>query len=256
MARASEAFVLTPSSERSALRGVEANRKTGEMDLPFELFLRIVIAGALGALVGYERDLHRRPAGLRTHMVVAMASATFMVISHAFVDHQGFDDETVVRVDASRIASEVVSGAGFIAGGAILRSGPTVHGLTTAAGLWLVSAIGLASGAGMFAVAAFATLLGLISLWVLRSVEQHQHQREEGKVSIVMTRDASIAELRGLLEAQGARVLRHEYQCSFGSGGTDVTFFVNHGEGYDPDKLVSALRSDPDMRSVRLDCLL
>ena len=118
-----------------------------------ELLLRIVLAGALGAAIGYERDLHRRPAGLRTHMLVAMASAAFMVISTAFSFHQDYEGHELVKVDASRIASEVVSGAGFIAGGAILRSGPTVQGLTTAAGMWLVTAIGLASGAGMFVIA-------------------------------------------------------------------------------------------------------
>lgn len=224
------------------------------MDIPFELFLRIVVAGVLGALVGYERDLHRRPAGLRTHMVVAMASATFMVISHAFAEHQAFEEE-VIRVDASRIASEVVSGAGFIAGGAILRSGPTVHGLTTAAGLWLVTAIGLASGAGMFAVAGFATLLGLISLWVLRSVEKGARQREEGKVSLAVAGDAPLAALRALIEAQGAHVLRHEYACRFGGEETEATFFVNHGERFDPDRLVEALRGEPKMRRVRLECL-
>src|SRR6202161_1936150 len=115
-----------------------------------EMLLRIGVGAALGGVIGYERDLHRRPVGLRTHLIVAMAAATFMVVSSQFVYYQGYGKDDLVTVDTSRIAASVVSGIGFLAGGAILRSGPSVQGLTTAAGLWLVTAIGLCAGSGMF----------------------------------------------------------------------------------------------------------
>src|ERR1700684_1076086 len=104
-----------------------------------EMLLRIGVGAALGGVIGYERDLHRRPVGLRTHLIVAMASATFMVISSQFVYYPHYGKDGVVNVDTSRIAASVVPGIGFLAGGAILRSGLTIHGLTTAAGLWLVT---------------------------------------------------------------------------------------------------------------------
>src|SRR5690348_13731439 len=118
---------------------------------------RIVGGAALGGVIGYERRRHGRPAGPRTHLIVAMAAATFMVVSAQFVYLQGYGKEDLVSVDASRIAASVVSGIGFLAGGAILRSGPTVQGLTTAAGLWLVTAIGLSTGSGMYVEAVVVT---------------------------------------------------------------------------------------------------
>ena len=118
------------------------------MSLHVELLLRIAVATALGAVIGLERQIHRRPAGLRTHMLVALASATFMVVSTHFVYFQHYHKDDLVTVDPSRIAASVVAGTGFLAGGAILRTGLSVQGLTTGAGLWLVSSIGLAAGGG------------------------------------------------------------------------------------------------------------
>jgi putative Mg2+ transporter-C (MgtC) family protein len=249
------------------------------MPTPLELALRILLAGALGAVIGFERDHQLRPAGLRTHSLVAMASAAFMVISTVFALHQGYVDHEVVRVDASRIASEVVSGAGFIAGGAILRSGPTVQGLTTAAGLWLVTAIGLAAGSGMWLLAVSITALGMLALWGLRFVGGTD-LRERGKVSLLLDREVSFAALRTLIEGAHTRVVTHEYRRTFaveargtareqGVGareqtaearepnreGTEVTFFVTHGEKFDPDALLLALREQPGLIDVHVEKL-
>src|SRR6478735_4148453 len=112
-----------------------------------ELILRIAVGALLGGVIGYERDRHGRPVGLRTHLIVAMTAATFMVVSAQFVYWQHYRDGDHVEGDGSRIAASVVSGIGFLAGGAILRNGITIQGLTTAAGLWLVTAIGLSAGA-------------------------------------------------------------------------------------------------------------
>ena len=135
-----------------------------------EMLIRLGTAIVLGGLIGFERELRAQPAGLRTHLLVALASATFMLISTQFAFHQHFSPEGVAKIDASRIASNVVVGIGFLGGGAILRSGPTVHGLTTAASLWLVASVGLAAGAGMYVVAALSTVLTLFALVVLRVV--------------------------------------------------------------------------------------
>lgn len=136
-----------------------------------ELVLRIVVGTALGSIIGYERDIHGRPAGLRTHALVALASATFMVVSTHFVYAQGYLPGQLVEVDGSRIAASVVSGIGFLAGGAILRTGITVQGLTTAAALWLVAAIGLCAGGGMYIESCAVTVVGVVALTVLRRFE-------------------------------------------------------------------------------------
>jgi putative Mg2+ transporter-C (MgtC) family protein len=106
------------------------------LSLHLELILRICVAAVLGGIIGYERDVHGRPAGLRTHALVALASATFMVVSTHFMFEQHYPGGATVPADGARIAAQVVSGIGFLAGGAILRTGLTVQGLTTAAALW------------------------------------------------------------------------------------------------------------------------
>src|SRR5271155_1476802 len=136
-----------------------------------EMLLRIGAGAVLGGGIGYERDRHRRPVGLRTHLIVAMAAATFMVISSQFVYWQHYGKDDFVEVDTSRIGASVVSGIGFLAGGSILRSGVTVQGITTAAGLWLVTAIGMCAGAGMYVEGVVVTAFGLVTLTVLRRFE-------------------------------------------------------------------------------------
>src|SRR5262245_55151360 len=98
--------------------------------IQWQLLLRIAVGTALGGIIGYERDVHGRPAGLRTHMIVGLAASTFMVISTNFVYLQHYRHEDLVEVDASRIAASIVTGMGFLAGGAILRTGFSVQGLT------------------------------------------------------------------------------------------------------------------------------
>ncbi|HEX6436719.1 MAG TPA: MgtC/SapB family protein [Candidatus Binatia bacterium] len=135
------------------------------------MLLRMGASVFLGAAIGFERERIRRAAGLRTHLLVALASATFMLVSTQFVYYQHYSKDDLVGVDSSRIAASVVTGVGFLGAGAILRTGLSVQGLTTAASLWLVSAVGLASGAGMFAEAGTATIVTLFSLVILRRFE-------------------------------------------------------------------------------------
>jgi len=143
------------------------------MPIPlFELFLRLLASVLLGGTIGYEREMRRQPAGLRTHVLVSLASATFMVVSTQFVFFQHYVDNGVIRADMGRIASNVVVGIGFLGGGAILHSGLRIKGLTTAASLWLVAAVGLAAGSGMFSLAGLATAMSLFVLVALRILEQ------------------------------------------------------------------------------------
>src|SRR5207302_2815152 len=112
--------------------------------------LRLSIACALGAAIGFEREIRDREAGIRTHLLVSLGSALFTIVSaygfHEFLTNGG----SVVRADPTRIAAQIVTGIGFLGAGAIIREGLSVRGLTTAATLWVVAAIGLASGAGYY----------------------------------------------------------------------------------------------------------
>lgn len=122
-----------------------------------ELILRLLIAALLGGVIGYEREIRAKGAGVRTHVLVALGSALFMIISQ-----YGFDG--ALRFDASRVAAQVVSGIGFIGAGIIIFQKNRVSGLTTAAGLWVTASIGLGAGSGMFAVTGVCTVMVLAVL--------------------------------------------------------------------------------------------
>ncbi len=138
-----------------------------------DLLLRLGTSVLLGGAIGYEREMREQPAGLRTHFLVSLASATFMIVSTQFVFFQHYVSDGVVRADVGRIASNVVVGIGFLGGGAILHAGLRIKGLTTAASLWLVAAVGLASGAGMLLLALLATVITLFALVALKFAERN-----------------------------------------------------------------------------------
>ena len=137
--------------------------ETLSVQAQLELTLRLVAALLLGAVIGWERELQRMPAGFRTHALVSLGSAIFTVISAHALTGDGSDP--------TRIAAQIVSGIGFLGGGAILHHGGTVRGLTTAASLWAVAAVGMAAGAGLYVLAAVSAILVIIGLEVFQRLE-------------------------------------------------------------------------------------
>ncbi len=124
-------------------------------------FIRIMVAALCGAIIGLERTKRSKEAGIRTHCIIACASALIMVISkYGFADMVDASGALIAGnrgVDPSRIAAQVVSGISFLGAGVIFKNGNTVKGLTTAAGIWATAGVGLACGAGMYGIAAFTT---------------------------------------------------------------------------------------------------
>ena len=130
-----------------------------------EFILRLFLAGIMGAVIGLDREYRAKEAGYRTHFLVSLGSALIMIVSqHGFGE---ILDTPNVNLDPSRIASQVVTGIGFIGAGTIILHKQIVRGLTTAAGIWATSGIGLAIGAGMYTLGISATILTLIGLEVL-----------------------------------------------------------------------------------------
>jgi putative Mg2+ transporter-C (MgtC) family protein len=140
-----------------------------DLTLQVDLAIRLVIAAALGAAVGAEREIHGHPAGIRTHMLVALGSALFTVLSiHGFTA----DGKTTGNIDPTRIAAQIVSGIGFLGAGAILKDGVVIRGLTTAASLWATSAVGMAAGAGEQIIAVVGAAIILTSLWPINALAE------------------------------------------------------------------------------------
>jgi putative Mg2+ transporter-C (MgtC) family protein len=218
-----------------------------------DMILRIAIGAALGGVIGYERDVHRRPVGLRTHLIVAMAAATFMVISSQFVYLQHYGKDDLVEVDASRIAASVVSGIGFLAGGAILRTGLTIQGLTTAAGLWLVTAIGMCSGAGMYVEGTVVTVMGILALTVFRRFEDKNVQRR--RVSIVLGAEAAgVGQVVESIRAIGATASEVDYERHLEDEKKkiSVTIDVQLPESVPVPMLIDAIESVAGVRRVHV----
>jgi putative Mg2+ transporter-C (MgtC) family protein len=180
-----------------------------------EVLLRVGLAGVLGGAIGAERELRERGAGLRTHMLVAVGSALFTLVSaYGFGDFDFSTREGIV-FDPTRIAAQIVTGIGFLGAGAIIRQGLSVRGLTTAATLWVVAAIGLASGAGYYSAAVITTVLVLLALWPLRIVARGLFSRvraEAGRLLIELRPEESGMALLEVLEQTGARPSRLEFE--------------------------------------------
>jgi len=154
-----------------------------------EIILRLLAAVAFAGVVGLQRYLVGKSAGMRTHILVSLGSALFMLIcGYAF---------RTSPTNTDRIAAQIVTGIGFIGGGAILKERGSIRGLTTAAGLWAAAALGMAAGAGLYTIGLIGTIMILLTLAVLRLVERRLPRHTWGAwvVEITTSRRASIGEL-------------------------------------------------------------
>jgi len=149
--------------------------------MTIEFILRILLAAVLGGLIGLEREYREKSAGFRTHFLVALGSALFMIVSaYGFADVITGTQDQSIRLDVARIAAQVVTGIGFIGAGTIIFQKNAVRGLTTAAGVWVTAAIGLACGGGLYIIAAVSTFFVLFGLeafnYFLRRFDRHHEE--------------------------------------------------------------------------------
>lgn len=143
----------------------------------WEGLLRLAAAAAIGGMIGFEREMLDKSAGLRTHMLVCLGAAMFMVVS-LLLTYEFSTGPIVSRVDPTRIGSTIVTGVGFLGGGIIFKGeGGGVRGLTTAAGLWVAAAIGMAVGSGFYVTAIGGGALTVIILRAVRHAEKRMIPR-------------------------------------------------------------------------------
>ncbi|MFI5330536.1 MAG: MgtC/SapB family protein [Desulfobaccales bacterium] len=155
----------------------------------YEILFRLFLAAVLGAVVGLEREVHGRPAGIRTYLLLCMGSALIMVVSELlFFKYEAKGLADILRADPARIAAQAVTGIGFLGAGVILRYKDTIRGLTTAAAIWVACAVGLAIGAGFYLFGVAVTGLTLVSLVGLKVFEHHL-KKDWYKEMTVVSRD-------------------------------------------------------------------
>lgn len=184
-----------------------------------EYIIRITLAAVFGGVIGMEREYRAKEAGFRTHFLVGMGAAIFMVLSK-----YGYDDvvkEELVRLDPSRIAAQVVSGIGFIGAGCIIFQKHVVRGLTTAAGLWVTSAIGLACGTGLWQIAAAATVLVVGCLETVSVIHNNFGSKTLSLTFSTSTRDG-IREVLNTLEKDSIDILSYDMKTHHTAGQADT----------------------------------
>ena len=209
--------------------------------------MRLVLAMLVGGAVGLEREATGQIAGLRTHMSVALGAALFAVVSaYSFAEFIGPRADTNYQVDVTRIASNVVTGVGFLGGGAIIKLGASSRGLTTAASMWVTAAIGLAIGLGNY-TAGFASAVALVfALTVLRGrrrwVRRFSHKREAVRLEVAVDGDVSV--VLAVLNGFGPRTL----SARRGSAGGWIVQADVHRT--DVEGVLSQLADRPDVTSL------
>ncbi|WP_165441700.1 MgtC/SapB family protein [Rubinisphaera italica] len=143
----------------------------------FEICMRLLAAVIAGGVVGWERGTHEKSAGLRTHMLVALGSAAFTLISiHTPQTFEGFD---WFKIDPTRVIQGIIGGVGFLGAGAIFRRKSSVHGLTTASGIWVIAAVGIACGFGYYAIALPVVVLTVIVNGVLVFIDPKKKEDQD-----------------------------------------------------------------------------
>jgi putative Mg2+ transporter-C (MgtC) family protein len=211
------------------------------MSQDFELLARLLLAAVLGGAIGAERELNDQPAGLRTHMLLTIGACLFTLISA-----YGFGRGT----DPSRIAAQIVTGIGFLGGGAIVRHGLTVKGVTTAASIWATASVGVAIGAGSYVLGTGGAVLVVGTLFGLRRADEVLQRwgvsREEYLIEAVPGFDTErLAEI-----GRREKVALRGMQLQEDDDATRITLVVKLPPGYRPARLLDALSRVEGVREV------
>lgn len=212
---------------------------------------RLGAAALLGSLIGFERERLMWAAGIRTHMLVAVGSCLFMIVSAYGFEHARMNEHVVL--DPSRIAAQVVSGIGFLGAGSILLRGQIIRGLTTAASIWTVAALGLACGGGLYFAAVATTVMILIILVLIKPLEEIYRVRARSGTLRIVTAHGHLPtrDLAKRLDVSGRQVKQITIERD-GEGDRMWIKLVRITPAQLEATLV-ALRADPGVREAELE---
>ncbi len=215
--------------------------------LQADLAIRMLIAAALGAAIGLEREIHDHPAGMRTHLLVSLGSAMFTELS-IFAFGGAPAPNGSLPADTSRVAAQIVSGIGFLGAGAILKYGTSIRGLTTAASLWTAAAVGMAAGAGEWLIAGTGTLIVLVSLWPLNALVARLHRpgRHDIKLRLEVSRLEALGDVSRLLSARRVEMAGINSQ-RIGKGRYEVELDLHRPAAVRPQDVIGSITAIPDV---------
>jgi len=186
-----------------------------------DLIIRLAFATLLGGILGFEREIHGRPAGLRTHLLVSLGAAAFMMMSPLIANmNQNLPG------DPGRIAAQIVTGIGFLGAGAIVKEGVNIRGLTTAACLWVAAAIGMASGAGLFSEAIIISILAIFALVLLPYTEVLLKKHSYRLLEITLPLESKVSSILDAVQSKNVRVLRCDLDRDYQNSTLTTTLLI------------------------------
>jgi putative Mg2+ transporter-C (MgtC) family protein len=221
-------------------------------DLPlWEGVARLLLVVLLAGAVGLERELRDQEAGLRTHMLVGLGSALFVIVGNFSWSELEFGNDVGVVLDPSRVVAYVITGIGFLGAGTIIKHGINIKGLTTAASLWVVAAVGVAVGAGDYGLGVVATAIVLLSLWPVRMLANALGLRASRghRLELELEPQGSAAAVLARLEAQGAETMSAKLTEEDDVRRLELVMVQSDA---DLGRLLDAAASAPDVRSATI----
>lgn len=177
----------------------------------YEIIFKLLLGTLLGGIIGFERQTHGRPAGFRTQLLVCVACVLIMMISESYYS-KDLTNPNFTRIDPTRLAAGAMTGVGFLGAGVILKTGVSIQGLTTAACIWIVSAIGLAIGAGQYVAGIAGFVITFFSLWVLRLFESRIPTMIYKYVTLVTDEQGDEQAIATLFKERGFEIVKMDYK--------------------------------------------
>lgn len=224
-------------------------------ELHLHLFARLLLASILGGLIGLEREVHGRPAGFRTHLLVSLGSCLFCLTSiEVYQIYGNFSGTVPVGIDPGRIAAQVVTGIGFLGAGAIIRERASIRGLTTAACLWVAAGLGIACGLGLFQMAVVVTVIALVNLLLLKQVEKRLNRDIYVMVKVWgEDRPDFIQQVYQLLGATGIERVEAKFERDLERKLMFIEFQMKRGKKVTSPELLAKLSELQGVKRVSVD---
>ena len=216
-----------------------------------EIIFKLLLGTLLGGLIGVERQTHGRAAGLRTQLLVCVACVLLMIISEGFSVRAALHPE-FTRVDPTRIAAGALAGLGFLGAGVILKMGFTVQGLTTAACIWVVSAIGLAIGAGEYFAAVVVFFITFFSLWALRRWETRVPRLVYKYITLVTDESGDEEAIRSIVGGKGYKLLKMDYRIELPIKEKTYTFTASSRDDSAVKELINDIIGLPFVKRLEI----
>ena len=214
-----------------------------------DFLLRMLLASLLGGVIGLERDIHGRAAGLRTHLLVSLGAAVFTILSEVISKNAGTSGFPSAPC---RIAAQIVSGIGFLGAGVILKEGANIRGLTTAACLWTAAAIGMAAGGGYYEIAISTTGVALISLIILKFVERFYSKDAYRVLSVRTPLENNTPQIIEIIKNKRLQISNCDIEKNYETGTSLTRLSLRLHYRGTPDKLAHSIINSLENSSLTL----